>query len=221
MPLLRFIDPDGKEQDVADIKHLHELIQTGRISYESFAYDDKAGRWMPARDHELFVRIRNIANQTVPNLAATPNQNRGPWGESSSSADRPTSYSIKKTETTQENENKNREPVLIRGPGYRFMVVSGRIFILAVILCIATNKAGPLAVLFATPILLPIMLVILIPSMFLMWGLIGSPYIPASGMKEAIARNGKFIVGGILMTSVSGILMTSVICAAAVALRVG
>jgi hypothetical protein len=77
MPLLRFIDPDGKEQDVADIKHLHELIQTGRISYESLAYDDKAGRWMPARDHELFVRIRNIANQTVPNLAATPNQNRG------------------------------------------------------------------------------------------------------------------------------------------------
>jgi hypothetical protein len=93
------------------------------------------------------------------------------------------------------------------------MVVSGCIFILAVILCIATNKAGPLAVLFATPILLPIMLVILIPSMFLMWALIGSPYIPASGMKEAIARNGKFIVGGILMTSV--------ICAAAVALRVG
>jgi hypothetical protein len=76
MPLLRFIDPDGKEQDVADINHLYELIQTGRISYESLAYDDKAGRWMPARDHELFVRIRNIANQTAPNLAATPNQNR-------------------------------------------------------------------------------------------------------------------------------------------------
>jgi hypothetical protein len=63
MSVLRYIDAAGKERDIADIDHLYELIQAGQIGYDSLVRDDKAGRWVPARDHELFVRIRTIANQ--------------------------------------------------------------------------------------------------------------------------------------------------------------
>jgi hypothetical protein len=205
MPLLRFIDPDGKEQDVADINHLYELIQASRIGYDSLIRDDIAGRWMPARDHELFVRIRNIASQTALSLITTPSVNRGPWGEGPLSSEQATRYSIKKIEPTQKDVNKTtREPILAKGPGYRFMIVSGCIYIIAVIVCLAADKTGhgPLVALLATPILLPIMLAFLIPTMFLVWTLSGSPFIPISGMKEAMTRNGKFIIGGILLTSV-------------------
>ena len=57
MPLLRFIDPDGEERDVEDVNHLYEQIKSGMLSYESLVRDDKAGRWVRARDHELFIKI--------------------------------------------------------------------------------------------------------------------------------------------------------------------
>jgi len=62
MPLLRFIDVSGKEQDIADLNHLYQLITAGQVSYDSLVRDEKAGRWVPAREHELFVRIRSVAS---------------------------------------------------------------------------------------------------------------------------------------------------------------
>jgi len=66
MALLRFIDTDGREQDVADIDGLYDLIQDGRIGYESLVRDDASGRWVKADDHPLFKRIREIAGQQQP-----------------------------------------------------------------------------------------------------------------------------------------------------------
>src|SRR5580698_3858095 len=54
MALLRFIDTDGREQDVADIDGLHDLILDGRIGYESLVRDGASGRWVKADDHPLF-----------------------------------------------------------------------------------------------------------------------------------------------------------------------
>jgi hypothetical protein len=62
MPLLRFIDVSGKEQDIADLNHLYRLITACQFSYDSLVRDEKAGRWVPAREHELFVRIRGVAS---------------------------------------------------------------------------------------------------------------------------------------------------------------
>ncbi len=61
--LLRFIDADGHEQEVADIDGLYNLIRAGSISYESLVRDDATGRWIKAADHPLFHRIREIAGQ--------------------------------------------------------------------------------------------------------------------------------------------------------------
>jgi hypothetical protein len=66
MALLRFIATDGREQDVADIDGLHDLILDGRIGYESLVRDDASGRWVKADDHPLFKRIREIAGQQQP-----------------------------------------------------------------------------------------------------------------------------------------------------------
>ena len=73
MPLLRFIDVDGKEQDATDINHLYELIKAGQLGYDSFVRDESSGRWVPARNHELFVRIRDIAMQApAPRAPSNP-----------------------------------------------------------------------------------------------------------------------------------------------------
>jgi hypothetical protein len=73
MPLLRFIDVDGKEQDATDVNNLYELIQAGRLGYDSFVRDESSGRWVPARNHELFVRIRDIAMQApAPRAPSSP-----------------------------------------------------------------------------------------------------------------------------------------------------
>jgi|SRR6185312_235083 len=63
MPLLHFIDIDGREQDVENIEALYDLIRAGRINYESLVRDDVAGRWVKAAEHNLFKRIREIAAQ--------------------------------------------------------------------------------------------------------------------------------------------------------------
>jgi hypothetical protein len=73
MALLRFIDPDGIETDVADLEALYDLIQAGRMDYERLVRDEASGRWVKAADHPFFKRIREIAGQQEP-LAPPPLQ---------------------------------------------------------------------------------------------------------------------------------------------------
>jgi hypothetical protein len=61
MAILRYIDAEGREQDVDNVNHLYELIQERRVSFDSLVWDDEQRRWAAARDHELFRRIREIA----------------------------------------------------------------------------------------------------------------------------------------------------------------
>jgi hypothetical protein len=73
MPLLRFIDVDGKEQDATDVNHLYELIQAGQLGYDSLVRDESSGRWVPARNHELFIRMQDIAKQApAPSAPSRP-----------------------------------------------------------------------------------------------------------------------------------------------------
>jgi hypothetical protein len=61
MALLRYIDAEGRENEVDDVNHLYELIQGQRVSFESLVWDGEQQRWVRARDHEFFRRIREIA----------------------------------------------------------------------------------------------------------------------------------------------------------------
>jgi hypothetical protein len=61
MAILRYIDTEGREQDVDDVNHLYELIQERRVSFDSLVWDDEQRRWVAARNHEFFRRIREIA----------------------------------------------------------------------------------------------------------------------------------------------------------------
>jgi hypothetical protein len=61
MAILRFIDADGRENDVEDIDRLYELIQAREIGLQSLVWDDGQQRWLVASDHEFFRRIREIA----------------------------------------------------------------------------------------------------------------------------------------------------------------
>jgi hypothetical protein len=61
MSILRYIDPEGREQDVDDVNHLYELIQGKHVGYDSLVWDDEDQRWVAARDHYFFRRIREIA----------------------------------------------------------------------------------------------------------------------------------------------------------------
>lgn len=68
MSLLRYIDAEGREQDVNDVNHLYELIQGRHVGYDSLVWDEEEGRWLAARDHKLFRRIREIAAASPPPL---------------------------------------------------------------------------------------------------------------------------------------------------------
>jgi hypothetical protein len=61
MSLLRYIDAEGREQDVSDVNHLYQLIQMKRVGYDSLVWNDEQRRWVAARDHDFFRRIREIA----------------------------------------------------------------------------------------------------------------------------------------------------------------
>jgi hypothetical protein len=75
MTILRFIDAEGCEQQVSDVNHLYELIQAGALGYDSLVWDDDRQRWVAARNHELFRRIREIA---AGSPAAAPEPARSP-----------------------------------------------------------------------------------------------------------------------------------------------
>jgi hypothetical protein len=48
----------------------------------------------------------------------------------------------------------------------------------------------------------PLVLVLLIPAIFFVWAQMGSPHIPISSMIRVATRNGRFIMGAILLASV-------------------
>jgi hypothetical protein len=70
--LLRFIDANGHEQEVAEIDGLYNLIRAGGIGYESLVRDDATGRWVKAADHPLFLRIREITGQQQASAPPAP-----------------------------------------------------------------------------------------------------------------------------------------------------
>src|ERR1700733_8460225 len=80
MAILRYIDANGRENDVDDVNHLYELIQERRVSFESLVWDGEQQRWVRARDHEFFRRIREIA-AAAP---TTPLTGLQPWTASPS-----------------------------------------------------------------------------------------------------------------------------------------
>jgi hypothetical protein len=61
MSVLRYIDGDGREQVVDDVNHLFEVIKARQIQNNSLVWDEGERRWITARDHEFFRRIREIA----------------------------------------------------------------------------------------------------------------------------------------------------------------
>jgi hypothetical protein len=78
--ILRSIDAEGREKDVSDVNHLYELIQERSISFDSLIWDDEQRRWVAARDHEFFRRIREIAA-----AAPTAHTTLLPWPRAPSS----------------------------------------------------------------------------------------------------------------------------------------
>jgi hypothetical protein len=79
MAILRFIDADGRENDVEDIDQLYELIQARQIGLQSLVWDDREQRWQVASDHEFFRRIREIA--AAASTAAPVQPPLQPWAK--------------------------------------------------------------------------------------------------------------------------------------------
>jgi hypothetical protein len=61
MSVLRYIDGDGREQVIDDVNHLFDVIKARQIQNNSLVWDEGECRWITARDHEFFRRIREIA----------------------------------------------------------------------------------------------------------------------------------------------------------------
>jgi hypothetical protein len=61
MSVLRYIDGDGRERVIDDVNHLFEVIKARQIQNNSLVWDEGECRWIAARDHEFFGRIREIA----------------------------------------------------------------------------------------------------------------------------------------------------------------
>jgi hypothetical protein len=125
MAILRYIDAEGREQVVDDVNHLYELIQERRVSFDSLVWDDDDRRWVAARNHEFFRRIREIAaasptplqpwsappsGQPTPAVAPAPQvyksplmQHRNPAPEGAASASKkPNSNWFKAIKTREE-----------------------------------------------------------------------------------------------------------------------
>ena len=61
MSVLRYIDGEGREGLIDDVNHLFELIKSRQIQSTNLVWDEGESRWISARDHEFFRRIREIA----------------------------------------------------------------------------------------------------------------------------------------------------------------
>jgi hypothetical protein len=72
MSALRYIDGNGRERVIDDVSHLFELIKSRQIQGSSLIWDEGESRWIGARDHEFFRRIREIAaDSDAPKPSAT------------------------------------------------------------------------------------------------------------------------------------------------------
>jgi hypothetical protein len=175
MTLLRLIDLDGKEHYAVDVAQLYELIKAGKVNYECLVHDDSLERWVRAREHPYFKKIGNLASESS-------------------------------TKPVSQVEDKSHGPVLAT-EGNRFLIATICLYGLAVLMSLVALKLGlqvgrkALVVLLATPILFPIGLRVFIPLMRFVSQHRHNFSIPVSAI-EALARDGRFIVGGALLTSV-------------------
>jgi hypothetical protein len=190
MTFLRLIDLDGKEHYAVDVAQLYELIKAGKVNYECLVRDDSQERWVRAREHPYFIRIRNLATETA---SAIPPH--------SVSSDDSTAKPVSQVEGNSQR--------LVRAveAGHRFLITSICFYGLAIVISLVALKLGvqvgrkALVVLIATPILFPIGLRAFIPLMRLFSQHRHSSLIPLSAI-EALARDGRYIVGGALFTGV-------------------
>jgi hypothetical protein len=176
MTFLRLIDLDGREHYAVDVAQLYELIKAGKVNYECLVYDDSLERWVRAREHPYFKKIGSLASDSS-------------------------------TKHVSQVEDKSHTPVLATEGNHRFLIATICVYGLAIVMSLVALKLGlqvgrkALVVLLATPILFPIGLRVFVPLMRFVSQHRHNSSIPVSAI-EALARDGRFIVGGALLTSV-------------------
>jgi hypothetical protein len=86
MSVLRYIDGEGREGVVDDVNHLFELIKSRQIQSTNLVWDEGESRWISARDHEFFRRIREMAadiDLSKPSVVAAESSAAHVYGASS------------------------------------------------------------------------------------------------------------------------------------------
>ena len=189
MLFLRLIDLDGKEHYVVDVGQLYELIKARKVNYECLVRDDSLEQWVLARDHPYFIKIRDLAGRTEP---AAPSHLM-------SSQDTPTKPA--------QIENKTHGSTPTTEGRHNFLIASICLYGLAIVMSLVALKLGAevgrkaLVILIATPILFTFGLRAFIPLLRYSSQHRRSALIPISAV-EALAQDGRLIIGGALITSV-------------------
>jgi hypothetical protein len=189
MIFLRLIDLDGKEHYVVDVVQLYELIKARKVNYECLVRDDSLEQWVLARDHPYFIKIRDLAGRTE---SAAPSHLM-------SSQDAPTKPS--------QSENNTLGSSQATEGRHNFLIASIGLYVLAIIMSLVALKLGvqvgrkALVILIATPILFIFGLRAFIPLLRYSSQQRHRAWIPNSAV-EALARDGRLIIGGALLTSV-------------------
>jgi hypothetical protein len=189
MIFLRLIDIDGKEHYVVDVGQLYELIKAGKVNYECLVRDDSLEQWVLAREHPYFIKIRDLAGRAE---SATPSHLM-------SSQDIPTK--------SAQIENKTHGSAQGTEGRHNFLIASICLYGLAIVMSLVALKLGvevgrkALVILIATPILFIFGLRAFIPLLRYSSQHRHSAWIPISAV-ELLARDGRLIIGGALITSV-------------------
>jgi hypothetical protein len=189
MIFLRLIDLDGKEHYVVDVGQLYELIKARKVNYECLVRDDSLEQWVLARDHPYFIKIRDLAGRTE---SAAPSHLM-------SSQDAPTKPS--------QSENNTLGSSQATEGRHNFLIASIGLYVLAIVMSLVALKLGvqvgrkALVILIATPILFIFGLRAFIPLLRYSSQHRHRAWIPNSAV-EALARDGRLIIGGALITSV-------------------
>ena len=194
MIFLRLIDLDGNEHYVVDVGQLYELIKAGKVNYECLVRDDSLEQWVLAREHPYFIKIRDLAGRT---------ESTAPSHFISSQ------YTPTKQDTTKPAQIDNKTHGSAQGieGRHKFLIASICLYGLVIVMSLVALKLGvqvgrkALVILIATPILFTFGLRACIPLLRHSSQHRHSAWIPISAV-EALARDGRLIIGGALITSV-------------------